>query len=54
MTVEEIRKKLGDRVIRVVAERSGVNYQTVRNIAIGRTKNPKHKDIIKLTAYLTE
>ena len=52
--LEDIREKLSDRNLRVVAERSGVNYGTVWRIANGINKNPSFWAVMKIHKYLTE
>ena len=52
--LEDIREKLSDRNLRVVAERSGVNYGTVWRIANGVNKNPSFAAVMKIHEYLTE
>lgn len=52
--LEDIREKLSDRNLRVVAKRSGVNYGTVWRIANGINKNPSFWAVMKIHKYLTE
>ena len=52
--LEDIRKKLSDRNLRVVAKRSGVNYGTVWRIANGTNTNPSFEAVMKIHKYLAE
>lgn len=52
ITIEELRNLLADRNIKVVAENTGLHYNTVYNIATGKTKNPSYNIMITLMKYL--
>lgn len=52
MSLDEIRKKLEDRNLPVVAARTGISYRTVLNIKIGKNQNPSHHVMKTLSAYL--
>lgn len=54
MSLDEIRKKLEDRNLPVVAERIGVSYRTILNIKNGSNKNPSHKVVEALIRYFEE
>lgn len=51
-TIQEILKRLEDRNLRAVAERSGVNYMTLYRIAKGDTKDPSYSIVKRLHDYL--
>jgi len=51
MNVEQIKTALEDRIIKVVAARTNIPYQTLIRIADGTTKNPKYSDTVKLIEY---
>jgi len=51
MTVKEIREKLSDRNLRVIAKRTGIHYMTVYRIATGRSANPTLRVANKLIQY---
>lgn len=52
MSYEQIKEALHDRVLQVVAERTGLNVMTVNKIANGKTKKP-HNSVLKvLSDYL--
>lgn len=53
LTIEEIRARLQDRRIDIVADLSGVGYGTVRDIRSGVNTNPTYSVIVKLSEYLT-
>jgi transcriptional regulator with XRE-family HTH domain len=50
--LETIKRKLTDRRIYVVAEATGLSYQGIRNIIMGKTKNPSIQTVQKLQEYL--
>jgi transcriptional regulator with XRE-family HTH domain len=52
LTLEEIRQRLFDRRLNVVAEATGLHYNTVRNIAIGHNTNPTYGVLKALSDYL--
>jgi predicted transcriptional regulator len=52
LTIEEIRKKLEDRNLRTVSERSGVTYLVVCRLANGEVQNPAYNTIKTLSDYL--
>ena len=52
LTVEQIVNYLTDRNLVVVAERTGLSYQTVWRVARGET-NPDYSTVKKLSDYLT-
>jgi len=53
LTLEEIKKRLEDRRLNMVAEATGLHYNTVRNIAAGENTNPTYEVIKALSDYLT-
>lgn len=54
LTLEDIRKRLEDRRWTLVAEITGLHYNTVRNIATGDNKNPTYEVLKALSDYFTE
>jgi len=52
MVVEDIKKQLDDRNLKVVAERIGVNYMTLLRFYKGETKKPSFEMIDSLAKYL--
>lgn len=52
MTLEEIKKALQDRRINIVAEETGLHYNTIRNIRDGKNKNPTYFVVTALSNYL--
>lgn len=53
LTLEDIRKRLEDRRLNMVAEATGLHYNTVRNIAVGDNTNPTYEVLKALSDYLT-
>jgi hypothetical protein len=54
LTLEDIRKRLADRRINMVADSTGLHYNTVRNIAVGENTNPTYEVLKALSDYLSE
>jgi len=54
LTVERIREMLADRHLKIVSDKSGVKYATVRAIASGDVTNPSYESVKRLSEYLTE
>ena len=54
MTLEQIVRALQDRNLTLVSEATGLQYQTVRNIARGITTNPSYVVCKKLEKYIAE
>ena len=54
LTLDEIKHGLADRKLTVVAESTGLHYNTVRAYALGTISRPSHDAISKLTKYLTK
>ena len=52
MTLQEIKDALADRNLRVVAVKSGINYNTLLDIRRNPETNPTNKTMAKLSAYL--
>ena len=52
MTLEQIREKLQDRRLSMVALATGLSRQAVHNVATGRTPNPSHETVRRLAEYL--
>lgn len=50
--LHEIRVLLGDRRLMLVAEATGLHYNTIRDIRDGRRKNPTIETVQKLSDYL--
>jgi transcriptional regulator with XRE-family HTH domain len=51
LTIERLRELMQDRAVPVVAERTGIHYNTVLNIKNGTNKNPSYEVIKKLSDY---
>jgi len=54
MTLEQIRQQLADRRLSVVAERTGLHYQTVWRISAGEAERPSYETIKRISDYLTD
>lgn len=54
MTLEQVLKKLSDRNLVKVAEKSDVSYATLMSLTQGRNKNPSYQTMQKLEKYLKE
>lgn len=52
MRLEEIRDRLKDRRLYVVAKKTGLSYQTLYTIVKGENQNPSIKTVEALEAYL--
>lgn len=52
LTVKEIQNCLHDRKLTVVAQETGLSYNTVRAIANGMNPNPDYKTVMALSKYL--
>lgn len=52
MDIDKIKAALADRILTVVSERTGVNYNTVLGIKTGRVANPHQKTLKALADYL--
>ena len=50
--IEEIKVKLEDRNLVVVAERCNIGYVTLSTIANGKNKNPKYETVKRVSDYL--
>lgn len=51
LSLEEIRARLKDRRVRVVADAIGVHHQTIYNV-LDPASNPQHKTLKALSDYL--
>ena len=51
--LDEIVVLLKDRKLSVVARRTGIPYQNLRNIAVGGVKAPNYKDMDALREYFS-
>lgn len=54
LTVEQIKRSLQDRNLRIVAERSGLHYNTVRSIVRGEVENPSYETMRALVKYIED
>ena len=54
LDLAEIRRRLQDRKLAHVAEKTGLHYNTVSRIARGETLNPSYAVLQSLADYLTE
>jgi hypothetical protein len=52
MTLDRVREILKDRKLKVVAEGSGLAYDTVRRVAAGSNKAVSYEVVKKLSDYL--
>jgi hypothetical protein len=52
LTLQEIQQRLADRRLNVVAEATGLHYNTVRNIATCENPNPTYAVLKALSDYL--
>lgn len=52
--LDEIKKKLLDKNLTVVAKKTGISAVTLRAIRNGKNKNPSYETIYKLETYLNE
>lgn len=52
LTLEEIKKALQDRRPGVVAEATGLHYNTVRDVRDNPETNPTYKVLLALSDYL--
>lgn len=52
MTVSEIREALSDRIIEVVASRTGIHRNTIHNIRSGKVTDPAMSTVEALSRYL--
>ncbi len=52
MTLDQIRASLDDRILYVVAERTGIHRNTIANIKSGKIENPTYYVMRKLSDYL--
>lgn len=54
MAIEEIREKLLDRRLQMVADSTGIHYATIQAIRNGRVTNPSYETVRLLSEYLEE
>ena len=54
LTPEKIKELLKDRKLRIVAEATGLHYETVRRFYSGVTKQAPYFVVKKLSDYFTE
>lgn len=52
LTLDQIVSGLEDRNLKIVSEKSGVNYLTVTKIANGSQTNPQYRTLKALSDYL--
>jgi transcriptional regulator with XRE-family HTH domain len=52
MKYEQIKERLKDRNLRVVAERIGMPHSKLWRLATGRTKEPLKEDLQQIATYL--
>jgi len=53
LTLEQIRSQLKDRRLTVIAERTGLHPNTLRDIRNNADCNPSHRVLAALSDYLT-
>lgn len=52
MTLQDIRNALQDRRLLMVAEATGLHYNTIKQVRDNPTSNPTHKVLNGLSEYL--
>lgn len=52
LTLEQVRERLADRKLTVVAEKTGLHYQTVLRVRKGQFKDISYNVIKSLSDYL--
>ena len=52
LTIDEVREKLRDRRLTVVADETGLAYDTVRRVAAGKFINISYETVSRLSEYL--
>jgi hypothetical protein len=52
MKLEDIRGLLQDRRVSMIAEATGIHFNTIREIRDNENANPTYKVMMKLTDYL--
>lgn len=52
MTVEQIKSALQDRRLQIVADATGMHYNTLKYIRDGVSTDLKHETVAKLSIYL--
>lgn len=53
LTLEQIKDRLNDRRIDIVARRTGLHYNTIKGLRDGTNGNPKHSTISRISQYLS-
>ena len=54
MTLEEIKKKLSDKRLYVVSEKTGISYPVLRKLADGVESNYTIETLKKISEYLSK
>lgn len=54
LSLEEIRERLQDRRLRVIAEKTGLSYPTVLNVRDNIRSNPTYEVLKKISEYLED
>ena len=54
LTIEQVKQKLQDRRLEVVALATGLHYNTLRYIRDTHQKNVKYENLEKLSIYFAE
>ena len=52
LTLEEIREKLKDRRLSMVAVATGLSRQAIHNVVTGKTPHPSYETVRRLMEYL--
>jgi DNA-binding Xre family transcriptional regulator len=52
LKIDEIRERLRDRRLTVVADETGLAYDTVRRVAAGKFTNISYETVARLSDYL--
>jgi transcriptional regulator with XRE-family HTH domain len=53
LSIEVIRERLQDRVVEIVAEKTGIHANTIRAIKRGESE-PSYRVLVALSEYLTD
>lgn len=54
LKIEEIRKRLLDRRLAMVADSTGIHYATIHAIRNGKVTNPSYETVRLLSEYLED
>jgi|TARA_R110000823_G_C15824863_1_gene489680 hypothetical protein len=54
LTPAQVQEKLQDRVATIVATRTGLHANTIRDLKSGAILNPSYETMMKISAYLED